>query len=91
MRQISYPPVNGVSQGNYFLPKSDKLAFFKGKNKKQKNSALAAKVFEHLFLGWHGSTSPTPKTNMGTDIIFEYANREFKLTIAMVTSNATHT
>ena len=21
-QQISYPPVNGVSQGNYFLPKS---------------------------------------------------------------------
>ena len=25
---ISYPPANGESQGNYFLPKSHKLAVF---------------------------------------------------------------
>ena len=25
MWQISYPPANGASQGNYFLPKSHKL------------------------------------------------------------------
>ena len=37
MWQISYPPANGASQGNYFLPKSHKLAVFEEK------TALAAK------------------------------------------------
>ena len=31
MWQISYPPVNKASQGNYFLPKSHKLAVFEEK------------------------------------------------------------
>ena len=38
--QISYPPVNGASQGNYFLPKSHKLAVFE---KKAYKTALAEK------------------------------------------------
>ena len=29
------PPANGTSQGNYFLPKSHKLAVLEEKNKKQ--------------------------------------------------------
>ena len=36
-------PANGVSQGNYFLPKSQKLAVFESKMSLQK-TALAAKV-----------------------------------------------
>ena len=31
MWQISYPPVNGASQANYFLPQSQKLAVFQAK------------------------------------------------------------
>ena len=31
MRQILYPPANGASQANYFLPKSHKLANFEEK------------------------------------------------------------
>ena len=34
--QISYPPANVVSQGNYFLPKSYKLAVFEEKTRLQK-------------------------------------------------------
>ena len=36
MWQISYPPVNGASQGNYFLPKSKKLAVLEAKTGLQK-------------------------------------------------------
>ena len=43
MWQVSYPPANGASQGNYFLPKSHK-------------TALAAKV-ESFFLMVFGQRS----------------------------------
>ena len=36
MGQFSYPPANGVSQGNYLLPKSHKLAVFDEKTGIQK-------------------------------------------------------
>ena len=46
----SYPPANGASQGNYFLPKSKKLAVFE---KRLTKTALAAKVanFFHMVFG----------------------------------------
>ena len=46
-------PANGVSQGNYFLPKSHKLAVFK--KKQAYKTALAAKVanfFSNGFWFW---------------------------------------
>ena len=49
--QISYPPVNGASQSNYFLPKSHKLAL----KKAFKNSSVAAKCanfFSNCFWFW---------------------------------------
>ena len=45
-------PANGVSQGNYFLPKSQKLAVFE---KRLTKTALAAKVanfFSNGFWFW---------------------------------------
>ena len=36
MWQISWPSVNGASQGNYFRPKSNKLAIFEAKMSLQK-------------------------------------------------------
>ena len=36
MWQILYPPANGASQGNYFLPKNHKLAVFEEKTGLQK-------------------------------------------------------
>ena len=36
MLQISYPFANGASQGNYFLPKNNKLAVFEEKTGLQK-------------------------------------------------------
>ena len=62
MWQISYPPANGVSQGNNFMPKSNKLAVFEKKkenNKRLKNSSgwqssifflvMGKKLFFHIF------------------------------------------
>ena len=49
-----YPPANEASQGNYFLPKSHKLAVFLRKNRLTK-TALAAKVanfFSNGFWFW---------------------------------------
>ena len=43
MWQISYPPVNGASQGNYFQPKSNELAVFKEKTGLQKQLYLMFK------------------------------------------------
>ena len=54
MWQISYPPANGASQGNYFLPKSHKFAVSEEKNRLTK-TALAAKVenfFSNGFWFW---------------------------------------
>ena len=45
--------MNGVSQGNYFLPKSHKLAGFE--EKRLTKTALAAKV-ANLFLNGRGIT-----------------------------------
>ena len=46
--QISYPP---ASQGNYFLPKSHKLAVFEEKTGLQK-TALAAKHANFFSIGF---------------------------------------
>ena len=48
MWQISYPPANWASQGNYFLPKSHNLAVFEEKNRLTK-TAPAAKVANFLY------------------------------------------
>ena len=49
------PPVNGASQGNYFLPKSHKLAVYEERKKRLSKTALAAKVanfFSNGFWFW---------------------------------------
>ena len=49
MWEISYPPANGVSQDNYFLPKSHKLAVFEAKMSLQKQ--LCQPKLQTLYIG----------------------------------------
>ena len=49
MWQITYPPANGASQGNYFFTKTNKLVVFEEKNILTKTT-LAAKP--HTFFDW---------------------------------------
>ena len=51
VRQISYPPANGASYGNNFLPKSHKLAFHETKWA-YKNSSVN-QICKLLFLKFH--------------------------------------
>ena len=48
---ISYPPANGASWGNYFLPKSHKLTVFEEKTSLLK-TALGAKVADFFSIGF---------------------------------------
>ena len=50
MWQISYPPANGASQGNYFLQDSHKLAVFEEKTGLK--TALAAKCANFFSIGF---------------------------------------
>ena len=47
------PPVNGASQGNYFLPKSNKLAVFEEKQAyKNSSESQSCKLFSNGFWFW---------------------------------------
>ena len=75
MWQISYPPANGASQGNYFLPKSQKLAFFE---KRLTKTALAAKVanfFSNGFWFWLEKRSIKQTIYQGVHITY-FTERE---------------
>ena len=59
------PPANGTSQGNYFLPKSHKLAVLEEKNKKQLWQLKVQAFFNGFWFWLDEKSNKDRQTNSG--------------------------